>query len=99
MVFSPRAATSNSNIWEFNAPLADLALGVYSLLNEEIPLSNDLQFFILVPATGVVGFVLCVLWGCISRSTSFDRDTAIFLAKIWFGIVTAGIILGLLMKY
>ena len=62
-------------------------------------MSNELQFFILAPATGVVGFVLSVLWGRISRPESFDRDTIVFLGKMWLGLVVFFLVIYFILQY
>ena len=41
---------------------------------------------------GIVGFGLSVIWGKLS-GRDMDRDTMLFLSKVWGGIAAFGIIM------
>ena len=45
---------------------------------------------------GVVGFVLSVGWGKVT-GRNMERDTILFLAKLWGGIALFGIVLAFIM--
>jgi hypothetical protein len=44
----------------------------------------------------VVGFVISVIWGAIS-GRNIDRDTTLFLVKMWSGIALILIVIAVLM--
>jgi len=48
---------------------------------------------------GIIGFALSVIWGRMTRPSTFDRDTAAFLGKMWFGIAGGFVVLYFLLKY
>jgi hypothetical protein len=62
-------------------------------------LSNDVQVLIILPTTGVIGFVSSILWGRITRPDTFDRDTIAFLGKMWIGIAGGFVVLYFLLRY
>jgi hypothetical protein len=47
-------------------------------------------------AVGVIGFVVSLGWGKAS-GRDMDRDTVLFLIKMWGGIVLVGLILNFVM--
>jgi hypothetical protein len=47
---------------------------------------------VMLLAVGVVGFGLSVLWGKIT-GRDMDRDTILFLVKMWGGIVAVFLVL------
>jgi hypothetical protein len=48
--------------------------------------------FIMDIVVGFVGFGLCMLWGK-TTGRAVDRDTTLFLGKIWAGIALFGMIM------
>ncbi len=47
-------------------------------------------------AVGIVGFTVSLGWGK-TTGRDMDRDTVVFLAKMWGGIVLFGLTLNLIM--
>lgn len=47
---------------------------------------------VMILAVGIVGFGLSVLWGKIT-GRDMDRDTILFLVKMWGGIVLVFLVL------
>ncbi len=47
---------------------------------------------VMLLAVGVVGFVLSIVWGKIT-GRDMDRDTILFLVKMWGGIVLVFLVL------
>jgi hypothetical protein len=47
-------------------------------------------------AIGIVGFVISLAWGK-ATGRDMDRDTKMFLAKVWGGIALFGMILTVIM--
>ena len=59
----------------------------------ESKLTKLIPLIVIVWGVGIVGFVLSLGWGKTSGK-EMDRDTVIFLAKVWSGIALFGTIVG-----
>ena len=55
-------------------------------------ISREAPALIIDLGIGVVGFVLSFGWGKVS-GRNMDRDTTLFLAKVWGGVAIFGMIL------
>jgi hypothetical protein len=62
-------------------------------------MNRSVATILLLVGTGIVGLVLSVLWGRMTRPDSFDRDTVVFLAKMFGSISVGGVIVFLILKY
>ncbi len=51
---------------------------------------------IICSVLGIVGFIVSVGWGK-TTGREMDRDTILFLAKVWVGIALAGMVLAFIM--
>ena len=51
---------------------------------------------VIVLMVGIIGFFLSIGWGT-ATGRKMDRDTKMFLAKMWSGIVLFGIVLMFIM--
>ena len=59
-------------------------------------ISKEAPALVIDLGIGVVGFVLSVGWGKVT-GRNMERDTILFLAKLWGGIALFGMILAFLM--
>jgi hypothetical protein len=59
-------------------------------------ISKEAPALLIDLGIGVVGFVLSVGWGKVS-GRNMDRDTTLFLAKVWGGIALFGMVLAFIM--
>jgi hypothetical protein len=59
-------------------------------------ISKEAPALIIDLGIGVVGFVLSIVWGKVS-GRDMDRDTVLFLAKVWGGIAAFGMVLAFIM--
>jgi hypothetical protein len=59
-------------------------------------ISKEAPALIIDLGVGVVGFVLSIVWGKVS-GRDMDRDTVLFLAKVWGGIAAFGMVLAFIM--
>ncbi len=58
-------------------------------------ISKLAPLLIIVLGVGIVGFVLSLGWSKVAGG-GWDRDKLVFLAKVWGGIVLAGVIMALI---
>ena len=59
-------------------------------------ISKEAPAIVIDLGIGVVGFVLSVGWGKVT-GRNMERDTILFLAKLWGGIALFGIVLAFIM--
>ena len=59
-------------------------------------ISKEAPALVIDLGIGVVGFVLSVGWGKVT-GRNMERDTILFLAKLWGGIALFGMILAFIM--
>jgi hypothetical protein len=58
-----------------------------------------LEFIGLCLGAVTAAFVLSLLWYKVTQRDQLDRSTVIFFIKLWYGIGTIGILVGLALKY
>jgi hypothetical protein len=66
-------------------------------------MNNDLQMALIVVVVmtglGIVGSVVGVLWYRMVAPSSLDKDTVVFICKLFFGIAGCGVLAYFLFKY